>query len=294
MDLAAPLLALLNSHVVVTAYNYITPKTMFKKIEIHENEARELKKEYKNLSKNLEMTEKQKRDLEKVNKELDRFVQTVSHDLRSPLMGILGYAHLLQKKIHDTLSAREKGFLNEIFISVDRLNVMIDDILLTTKIAHVESPYEQINMNELIAMIEQRLEFRIKESRAEIIVQQNLPDILCDRIKIGEVFHNLMTNAIKFSSRNNIPKIEISYNDKGNAHEFMVRDNGIGIDSTHQAEIFKIFKHVDKSDYYQGTGVGLSIVKNIIDDHGGRIWVESKQGEGATFFFTIPKDLKPN
>jgi hypothetical protein len=107
MNLSVPLLALFNSYVVVTAYNYITPKALFKRIEVHEKKHRELKTEYTNLSKNLEITEKQIKDLEKVNKELDRFVHTVSHDLRSPLMVILGYALLLQKKFKVTLNAMQ-------------------------------------------------------------------------------------------------------------------------------------------------------------------------------------------
>jgi len=255
----------------------------------------QLENKNKDLKENLTKITNQKEDLEKVNKELDQFVHTVSHDIRSPLMGIWGYADLLKGKIINNINEKEKNFLDNIFMSIDRVNAMIDDLLRTTKISRVQNPYEEVNFNELINGILQRLELQIKDSDVDLHVQQNLPVVICDRIKMGEVFQNLITNAIKFSSGDkNHPKIEINYRDDDHYHEFNVKDNGIGIDSVYHAEIFKMFKCVDTSKHHDGTGVGLSIVQKVIEGQGGRVWVESKKGMGTLFFFTIPKNLKLN
>jgi two-component system CheB/CheR fusion protein len=111
---------------------------------------------------------------------------------------------------------------------------------------------------------------------------------------MAEVFLNLINNAIKFSSKNNKqnPRVQIGYEDKGKFHRFYVKDNGIGIDPKHHQQIFGIFKRIHTDEEYEGSGAGLSIVKRVIDDHDGKIWVESGLGRGATFYFTIPKGLR--
>jgi len=128
----------------------------------------------------------------------------------------------------------------------------------------------------------------------DLKIQPNLPTIICDGIKIKEVFLNLLTNAIKFSSGNGDaqPVVDISYVDRVDAHEFIVKDNGIGIAPKDHEEIFGMFKRLDTSEKYEGTGAGLSIVKSIVDDHGGKIWLESDLGKGAAFHFSIPKGLE--
>ncbi len=121
-----------------------------------------------------------------------------------------------------------------------------------------------------------------------------MPVVYCDQIKIRQVFLNLINNAVKFSSKNNKenPRVEIGHNDREQEHEFYVRDNGIGIDQQNHQQVFGIFKRLHKSEEYEGTGAGLTIVKRVIVDHDGRIWIDSELGEGATFYFTIPKKLK--
>jgi light-regulated signal transduction histidine kinase (bacteriophytochrome) len=128
----------------------------------------------------------------------------------------------------------------------------------------------------------------------DLIIQPDMPVIKCDRIKMSEVFLNLVNIAIKFSSKNKKenPKVEIGYVDEGEFHKFYVKDNGIGIDPQYHQQIFGIFKRLHTAKEYEGTGAGLSIVKRVIDDHGGKIWIESELGKGATFYFTIPKALK--
>jgi light-regulated signal transduction histidine kinase (bacteriophytochrome) len=151
-----------------------------------------------------------------------------------------------------------------------------------------------VNFKDLLDSILQRIEFDIRELKVDLRIQTNLPTITCDRIKIGEVLLNLVNNAVKFSSKNNKehPKVEIGYHDKKKAHEFYVKDNGIGIDPQYHQRIFGLFEHLHLADQFEGVGLGLNIVKRVIEDQGGKVWVESALGKGATFYFTIPRSLK--
>lgn len=246
------------------------------------------------LAKNLEITNAQRKDLEKINQELDSFVHTVSHDIKTPLTGIAGYGAFLEKHHSDKLDKKGKECLSGIRKAADHLNFLIQDLLALTRISRIRNPYGDIDPNTLITVVKERLEFDIKKFNVDFNIPQKMPIIRCDGIKLGEVFLNLINNAIKFFSKNNKehPKIEIGYKDKGDFHEIYVRDNGIGIDPKYHKEVFGIFKRLHDEDEYKGTGAGLSIVKSIIDEHGGKIWIDSQLGAGATFYFTIPKKLR--
>jgi signal transduction histidine kinase len=259
------------------------------------SDAREkLEEQSKVLRYNLELTAQQKKDLEKVNQELDRFVHTVSHDIRSPLMGISWYAEFLKSHHYDGLDQKGRDSVEGICRGVDRANVLIKDLLDLTRIARVRNPYQGASVKGVIDDVLANLDYKIKQHQVDLKVQPDLPTIICDPIKLKEVFLNLLTNAIKFASgRPDIqPVIQIEMKETSDAYEFIIRDNGIGIAPEHHQEIFDIFKRLDVSEKYEGTGAGLSIVKSVIDDHGGRIWVVSDVGQGSEFHFTIPKGLQ--
>ena len=151
-----------------------------------------------------------------------------------------------------------------------------------------------MNISELVASVVDRIKFDIKDKNVDLQIQENMPTISCDRIKMAEVFLNLINNGIKFSSKENKgarPRVNVGYVDDGAQHKFFVKDNGIGIDPQYHSQVFGIFKRLHTDKEYEGTGAGLSIIKRIIDDHQGKIWIDSKLGSGATFYFTIPKDL---
>lgn len=237
---------------------------------------------------------KQKEDLEKVNLELDSFVYTASHDLRAPLRGIASFATFLEEDYKDKLDKNGKDYLNEIRKGANRLSTLIDDLVALSRISRIKNPYEKIQVKSLIQSINERIKFDIKKHKVELKIQDGIPEIICDRIKLGVVFLNLINNAIKFSSKNNKEnvRVEIGYKNKNGFNEFYVKDNGIGIDPKYHSKVFGIFKRLHKQREYEGTGAGLSIVKNIIDDLGGTIWIESQLGTGSTFYFTVPKGLK--
>ena len=237
--------------------------------------------------------EEQKRLLEEANKELDSFVYTVSHDLRAPLRGIDGLAKFLEDDYIDKLDKQGKDYLSKIRSGANHMKELIDDLLTLSRISRIKNPYENVDMKELINSVINRIEFDVREHQVELEIPKNLPVVRCDKIKMAEVFLNLINNAIKFSSKikDTHPKVQIGYNDRKEAHEFYVKDNGIGIDKKYHEEIFGIFKRLHKQEEYEGTGAGLSIVKKIIDDHKGSIWVDSELGKGTAFYFTIPKEI---
>jgi len=240
--------------------------------------------------KNVEV-EKQKGLLEAVNKELDSFVYTVSHDLRAPLRGIGGFANFLKEDYSSKLGKEGADHLARIIAGTQRMQRLIDDLLALSRISRVMNPYEYVDMNELVRSVLARIEFDIKNNNVRMSVADDLPTVYCDKIKMAEVFLNLINNAIKFSSKDKArqPSVEVGWRDRADAHEFYVKDNGIGIDKKYHREIFGIFRRLHKEDEYEGTGAGLSIVKRVIDDQKGDIWIESELGKGATFYFTIPK-----
>ncbi|MFC1631508.1 ATP-binding protein [Candidatus Omnitrophota bacterium] len=246
-----------------------------------------------NVEQKKEELEEQKGLLEEANRELDSFVYTASHDLRAPLRGISSFASFLVEDYQDKLDDEGKDYVHEIRDGANRMNELIEDLLKLSRISRIKNPYERVNINEIVKSVLKRIEFDIKEKKVDLKVHPGLPTINCDRIKLNEVFLNLINNAIKFSSKNKKenPRVEVGYQDDGEFHKFFVKDNGIGIDPKYHDQIFGIFKRLHTAKEFEGTGAGLSIVKRVIDDHKGEIWIESQAGQGATFYFTIPKEL---
>lgn len=238
--------------------------------------------------------EEQKKLLQKANKELDSFVYTVSHDLRAPLRGIASFSSFLEEDCKEKLGEEGRDHLKEIREGTNRMSKLIDDLLALSRISRIKNPFEDTDMNALVQSVIKQIEFDIKEKKVDLKIQADLPTVKCDGIKMKEVFLNLINNAVKFSSKNNKerPRVEVGCSDNAGFFEFFVKDNGIGIDPKYHEQIFEIFKRLHTVTEYSGTGAGLSIVKRIIDDHDGRIWIESESGKGACFYFTIPKDLK--
>ncbi|MFH1782589.1 MAG: ATP-binding protein [Candidatus Omnitrophota bacterium] len=262
---------------LAASFNHMTDRLVEEKAKVEE--------------KNNELQE-QKSLLEKVNKELDSFVYTVSHDLKVPLNGIYGFTDLLHKDYMDKLGKDGQEYLERIRAGVDRMKRLIQDLLALSRISRIKNPFEDVNMRELIDSAMERVEFDIRKHNVRLAIDDNMPIVHCDRIKMAEVFLNLTTNAIKFSSKDKSrrPRVDIGYIEREEAYEFFVKDNGIGIEKKYQKEVFDIFRRLHHEKDYEGTGAGLSIVKKVIDDHNGKIWIESEPGKGASFHFTLPKE----
>jgi len=232
-------------------------------------------------------------ELRKINEELKNFVHVVSHDLKTPIISIQGFSSRLLKNYQEKLGEKGRVYLEHIKTSGRRMEVLVSDLLTLSKIGRVVSNLKDISSHEIVRNLTSDLQDRVKEKGIEFVVAHNLPTISCDGERIYQVFQNLLVNAIKFMGDTENPQIEIGYADKGDFHQFSVRDNGIGIDPKYHRRIFDMFHRLKKIEDEEGTGLGLAIVDRIVTDHDGKVWVESEKGKGATFYYTLPKDPSP-
>ena len=236
-----------------------------------------------------EILEYQNITLANVNKELDDFTYIVSHDLKEPLRSIDAYSKFLIDDYQEKLDQEGKHNLERIRANTERMKKLIEDLLEISRLKKKGSAIVEVESKEFIDEAKTRLEYLITQKGVEILVKNKLPKIFCDRIRLAEVFLNLISNGIKFNDKPK-PVIEIGCNDKGDFHEFYVKDNGIGIKEEYFDKIFEIFQRLGKREDVEGTGAGLTIVKKIVQMHKGKIWLESKPLEGSVFHFTIPKE----
>ena len=241
----------------------------------------------------LALKEKNK-ELEKYitsNLQLENFAYFASHDLQAPLNTILSFTGLLQKKLADDDRKDVAEFLKFIVTSGEGMKTLIDDLLAYSLVNTTNIEVKQINLEKQLYVLLHSLDTVIKEKSAVIEVN-NIPErITVDPIKLKQVFQNLITNGIKFVEPGVKPKVVISCMEEPDHWLFSVSDNGIGISQEHQEKIFGLFKRLHSSGEYKGTGIGLAIVKKIIEQHRGTITLVSEKGKGATFLFTIAKDL---
>ena len=227
------------------------------------------------------------REIEARNKELDDFTYVVSHDLKEPLISVEGYTKMLRHEYQQVLDEGGREYLQAVMDSCLHMKRLIDDLLLLSRISKLTEKRLRISLTGLIADVLEELRFSTRERKAEIIVHADLPEVVGVDTHLRIVFRNLVSNALKFCDKD-VPRIEIGSMTSAEATTLYVRDNGIGIAPTHFDKIFLIFQRLHRKDEYEGVGAGLTIVKKIIESHGGRIWVESTVGQGTTFYFTIP------
>ncbi len=229
-------------------------------------------------------------ELARSNQELDDFAYIASHDLKEPLRGIHNYATFLLEDYREELDAEGRDKLATLTRLSQRMETLIDSLLEFSRVGRVELADQETDLTALVRSTLEPLQITLREGRVDVRVPVPLPVLRCDRVRVGEVFHNLITNAIKYNDRPD-KWVEIGTRDPGPAGGppvLYVRDNGIGIPEKHHAVVFRIFKRLHGRDKFGGgTGAGLTIVKKIVERHGGRVWVESAPGEGATFLFTL-------
>jgi len=228
------------------------------------------------------------KELEAKNTELERFTYTVSHDLRSPLFAIEGFARLLGKNLKEGKAEKVEKDLKQIEEGVTMMDRLLTDTLELSRIGRVANPSEDVPFGEIVQEALEQTTEQIKSSGVEISVAEDFPTVHVDRMRIVEVLVNLITNSINYMGEHPHPKIGIGHRLDPDSNEtvFFVRDNGIGLDPSQHEKVFTLFYQVDKSS--MGTGAGLAIVKRIIEVHGGRIWIESEKGKGCTVCFTLP------
>jgi len=228
--------------------------------------------------------------LEAVNESLEQFVYVASHDLREPLIGVAGFATLLNRRYGDQLDDQGQHFLEEVLKGCKRMEAKIDDLLQLSR-AGRGKPNGIFALGAAVEEARRATAGSIRESGATIEVVGALPKIQGSQSEIAQVFQNIFSNSIKYQHDDRTPIIRVKAEPHGDSNEWLisVSDNGIGFDMRHADRIFGVFQRLYTVDQYPGTGIGLAIVKKIIDKYGGRIWPESEPNKGSTFFFTLPK-----
>jgi light-regulated signal transduction histidine kinase (bacteriophytochrome) len=224
-------------------------------------------------------------NLERSNKELDKFAYVVSHDLKAPLRAIGNLTGWIEEDMGDSLPVSVRDNFNTIKGRVVRMEGLIDGILDYTKAARKEGQTATFDCAELLR---ETIDLIGPPPNAVIHIHDNIPVMTAERVKLQQVFLNLVHNAVRYCDKENI-LVEIGCRDKGADWEFFIHDNGPGIDPRFHEKIFVIFQTLNARDEVEAKGVGLAIVKKIIEEEGGKIWLESSENNGATFIFTWPK-----
>ncbi|MBK2124532.1 sensor histidine kinase [Fangia hongkongensis] len=227
--------------------------------------------------------------LEQSNKELDDFAYIASHDLKEPLRGIANFSSFLLEDYEDKLDNEGKMQLKTLSKLAKRMEALINDLLSFSRVGRVDFAMQLYDLNQILNDKLVLLQPFLEENQAKVIIKKPLPILNCDKVRIGEVFQNFITNGIKYND-NDQKIITIDYTETSNSYTFSVEDNGIGIKKEDFKRIFSIFKRLHAKDAYGGgTGAGMTISDKIIKRHGGEIWLTSKPGKGSIFYFSIAK-----
>jgi PAS domain S-box-containing protein len=225
-------------------------------------------------------------ELESVNQELRDFAYIVSHDLKAPLRSIGSLSDWLIQDYKEVIDAEGKELLQLLKARIGRMHGLIEGVLQYSKVGRLKDKKEQVDINIVVA---ETIDLLDPPSNVEVKVNPNLPTVSYDRVRLQQVFQNLLSNAIKFLDK---PKglLEVVFKEDDSFYYFSVKDNGPGIEDAYFQKIFQIFQTLRAKDDYESTGIGLSIVKRIVELNGGSISVTSEVGVGSTFSFTIPKN----
>lgn len=227
--------------------------------------------------------------LQTANYEMESFSYSVSHDLRAPLRAMDGFARILLDDYHSKLDDEGKHLLNVIVNNAQRMGQLIDDLLEFSRLSRMEIMLSKINMQSLVSTVYEEFSSDGKEMKIDFQIG-NLPDAKGDSAMMRQVWANLISNAIKFTSHNNKPIIEVGAQARNGEMIYYVKDNGAGFDMAYADKLFGVFQRLHATKDFEGTGVGLAIVHRIISRLGGHVWAEGKVNEGATFYFSLPKN----
>src|SRR3989454_6835047 len=227
-------------------------------------------------------------ELKRSNAELEQFAYVASHDLQEPLRMVSSYTQLLMRRYGDKLDGDAREFTAFIVDGATRMKQLIEDLLAYSRVGTRDKNFKPVEAESSLKRALTNLRAAIQDSGATV-TQDKLPTISCDVVQLAQLFQNLIGNALKFRKPDVAPAVHVGAAEQGAEWEFMVRDNGIGIEPQYFERIFMVFQRLHDKGEYPGTGIGLAIVKKVVERHGGRIWVQSQPGAGTTFHFTMPK-----
>jgi PAS domain S-box-containing protein len=248
---------------------------------------RQMQAEIQTLNAELEQkVEQRTSELKAAISELEAFSYSVSHDLRAPLRAIEGFSGILLEEHAGSLDGEAKRLLQVVRNNSLHMSQLIDDLLSFSKIARKDFIKKRVPMKDLASLVAEDLK---AGSKSVSVTMERLPDAYGDTALLRQVWVNLLSNAFKFSRQNPSPRITVGSAVEGDETVYFVRDNGVGFDMKYIGKLFGVFQRLHSMEEFEGTGVGLAIVQRIIHKHGGRVWAEAHVGEGATFYFSLPK-----
>jgi len=225
-------------------------------------------------------------ELGRSNAELEQFAYVASHDLQEPLRMIGSYVQLLEKRYKGRLDDEADEFIEYAVDGARRMQDLINDLLAFSRVERRGRPFADVDMNEALAGAMMNLQILVESSGA-VVTHGDLPEVTGDRVQLEQLLQNLIINAIKFRGPDD-PRVSVTSRREGDKWVFSVADNGIGFNEVYCDRIFQIFQRLQSREEFEGTGIGLAIATRIVERHGGKIWAESEEGKGSTFFFTLP------
>ncbi|SPF34447.1 conserved exported hypothetical protein [Syntrophobacter sp. SbD1] len=227
-------------------------------------------------------------ELSTKNSELESFIYTISHDLKTPIVTIGGFIGALREDFGLAIPKEAERYLDYMSAASRKMEALINDLLDLSRVGRLVGKRAKVPLGEIVREALETLKPNIESRCIEVDVQENLPEVYCEKKRLGQVLYNLLGNAIKYIGKDNhAPRIDIGAVEQNGQPVFFVRDNGIGIEEKFFDKIFHIFERLPSAAKEEGTGIGLTIVKRIIEYHGGSVWLTSEPGRGSTFFFTI-------
>jgi PAS domain S-box-containing protein len=246
--------------------------------------------EIRSLNQQLEQkVEARTNELQMANKELEAFSYSVSHDLRAPLRSINGYMNIFAEDYTSQLDDEAKRLMTIIINNAKRMGQLIDDLLAFSKLGRKELTKSNVSMRDMAMGIYEELR-KMDEPRKVELSMHDIPDVKADSVTIKQVWVNLISNALKYSKNTDHATIEIGSEEKNGMITYYVKDNGAGFDMQYYDKLFGVFQRLHTSKEFEGTGVGLAIVQRIVSRHGGRVWATAAPNQGATFFFSLPRN----
>lgn len=225
------------------------------------------------------------------NHQLENFAYIASHDLKAPLRTMRSFASLLKRRTSEKLSSEENEYLDFIISGAKEMNHLIENLLLYSKMNSSADIVEKLDFKKLIKGVLLNLNALVSEQNVEVIIEETPVEIVGNFTRLTQLFQNLISNGIKFQRPDTRPVILIKGEEKECFWQFQITDNGIGISKEYYQQIFDLFKRLHNKNEFEGTGIGLAYCKGVVEKHGGKIWIESEEGSGSTFFFTIKKPI---